>query len=134
MIRLACHRESWGLTERPQNGRNGIIRPFSFFSDIKLASVLELGEVGVKIEVPLLRLREHLLQHEHVGVRRVDEFGIDLGGDDVADVGQHIPYFIVRVGIFHQPIVVHERLWFGCCAIITTLEVPYKCQSNGHAC
>ena len=64
--------------------------------------------------MPLLRLREHLLQDEHVGVRRVDEFGIDLGGDDVADVRQHVSYFIVRVGRFQKPIVAHNLLSLCC--------------------
>ena len=98
---------TWGDFELVEANVTTIRRTNFYFlaCDVILASVLELGEVGVEVEVPLLRLREHLLQHEDVGVRRVDELALDLGGDDVADVGQHVPHFVVRVGVFHQPIV-----------------------------
>ena len=67
------------------------------------ASVFELREVGVEVEVPLLRLREDLLEDEDVGVRRVDELALDLGGDDVPDVRQHLAHLVVRVRVLHQP-------------------------------
>ena len=63
------------------------------------ASVFELREVGVEVEVPLLRLREDLLEDEDVGVRRVDELALDLGGDDVPDVRQHLAHLVVRVRV-----------------------------------
>ena len=93
----------------PQNGPH-CLQAFTKRDIIyKLSSVLELSEVCVEVEVPLLRLREDLLEDEDVGVGGVDELALDLGGDDVPDVRQHLPHLVVRVRVLIQPIVGAER-------------------------
>ena len=79
------------------------LKAFQKGTSSSFASVFELREVGVEVEVPLLRLRKDLLEDEDVGVRRVDELALDLGGDDVPDVRQHLAHLVVRVRVLHQP-------------------------------
>ena len=62
------------------------------------APVLQLCEVCVEVEVPLLGLAEDLLEEEDVGVGRVDELGVDVRLDHGGHVGQEVAHLLHRVG------------------------------------
>ena len=65
--------------------------------------VLELRDVGLQLEVPLLRLLEELAQEEDVGVGRVDEFCLHLPCHHGQQAVQHLCHFVYGERVLDQP-------------------------------
>ena len=65
--------------------------------------VLEFWDVGLQLEVPLLRLLEELAQQEDVGVRRVDEFCLHLSIHHGQQAVQHLCHLVYGERVLDQP-------------------------------
>lgn len=98
------------LHERPCHVPTRIALTDSGFNEpFSILPVFQFCEVGLEVEMPFLCLPKDLLQHEDVGVRRVDQLGLDLGSDHVAQVDHQVADLVVGVSVFHQSETVNER-------------------------